>query len=57
MVPVYKSKQIEEMIYSAYTSTLQSIIEESHDKNSSRAGTCSWELKQRPLRGAAYWLA
>jgi hypothetical protein len=51
-------KQVgEEMVYSAYTSTLLFITKGSQDWNSHRAGTWRQELMQRPWRGAAYWLA
>jgi hypothetical protein len=51
-------KQVgEERVYSAYTSTLLFITKGSQDRNSHRAGNWRQELKQRPWRGDAYWLA
>jgi hypothetical protein len=47
----------EERVYSAYTSTLLFITKGSQDRNSHRVGTWRQELMQRPMRGAAYWLA
>jgi hypothetical protein len=54
---ITKTKVPEERVYSAYTSTLLFIIEESQHRNSNRAGTWRQELMQRPWRGAAYWVA
>jgi hypothetical protein len=49
-------KQVgEEMVYSAYTSTLLLITKGSQDRNSHRAGTWRQELMQRPWRAAVYW--
>jgi len=51
-------KQVgKERVYLAFTSTSLFIIEESQDRNSSRAGTWRQELMQRPWRDVAYWLA
>jgi hypothetical protein len=51
-------KQIrEERVYSDYTSTLLFIIKGNQDKTSHRAGTWRQELRQRPWRDAAYWIA
>jgi hypothetical protein len=44
------------MVYLAYSSTSQFIIEGSQDRNSSRAGTWRQELMQRPWRSTANWL-
>jgi hypothetical protein len=41
----------------AYTSTSQSIIEGSQDRNSNWEGTWRQELMQTPWRDAVYWLA
>lgn len=51
-------KQVgEEKVYSTYTSTLMFITKGSQDRNSHRAGIWRQELMQRPMRGAAYWIA
>jgi hypothetical protein len=47
----------EERVYSAYTSTLMFVIKGSQDRSSHGVGAWRQELKQRPRRGAAYWLA
>jgi hypothetical protein len=44
-------------VYSAYTSTLLFITEESQDWNSHRIGTWRIEMMQKPWRDAAYWIA
>jgi hypothetical protein len=43
-------KQVEERIYSAYTSTLLFITKGNQDRNTHRAGTWRQELMQRPWR-------
>ena len=54
----HDQKQVGEgRVYSACTSTPQSIIGGSQDRNSHRIGTWRQELIQKPWRGAAYWLA
>jgi hypothetical protein len=40
-----------------YSSTVQSITEESQERNSNRTAIWSQDLIQRPWWGAAYWLA
>jgi len=52
-----KKQYGEEIVYSAYTSTLLFITKGSQDWNSHRAGTWRQELMQRPWWGAAYWIA
>jgi hypothetical protein len=49
VVKHHDQKQVgEERVYSAYSSTLSSIIEGSQDRNSSRARTWRQGLLQRP---------
>ena len=51
-------KQVgEERVYSAYISILLLLIRESLDRHSQMVGTWRHELKQRPWRGASYWIA
>jgi hypothetical protein len=51
-------KQVgEERVYSAYTSILLFITKGNQDWNSHRVRTWRQELMQRPLGGAACWLA
>ena len=55
---IMTKKQVgEEMVYSAYTSTLLFITKGSQDWNSHRAVTWRQELMQRPWRNVPYWLA
>ena len=57
LIKHHQQKQlVEERIYLAYASTSLFITEGNQDRNSNRAGTWRQELKQRPQRGAAYWL-
>jgi hypothetical protein len=51
-----KKKTGEEGGYLAYISTSQFFVEGSQGKNSDRATTRRWELKQRPWTSAAHWL-
>jgi hypothetical protein len=54
----YDQRQVgEENVYLASTSTTLFIIAGSQDRNSNWAGTWRQELRQRPWKGAAYWLA
>jgi hypothetical protein len=54
----HDQKQVgEEIVYSAYTSTLLFTTKGSQDWNSHRVGTWREELMQRPWSGAAYWIA
>jgi hypothetical protein len=46
----------EEMVYSAYNSTLLFITEESHDRNSNRVGSWRQEVMQKLWSGASYCL-
>jgi hypothetical protein len=51
-----KKQAGEEMVYSAFTSTLLFITKGTQDTNSKKSGTWRQELMQKPWSGVAYWI-